>query len=72
MPYILPGIKERALSNAERERRLSKIEAEQSQLLRRALGDEFFEYLEEFDEPTNEWLRRVKQANKTLIENHSY
>ena len=72
MPHVLPNHRERALTNAERDRRLCKIEAEQAKLLRRALGDEFFEYLEEFDEPTNEWLRRVKQANKTLIENHSY
>ena len=56
--------KERALSNAERERRLCKIEAEQAARLRRALGDEFFDLLAEYDEPMNEWLRRVKQANK--------
>ena len=33
MPYVLPNHRERALTNAERDRRLSKIEAEQAKLL---------------------------------------
>jgi len=47
MPYgpVRETPKERALSNAERDRRISKIEAEQAERLRRAIGDEFFDLL---------------------------
>lgn len=66
MPYgpVRETPKERALSNAERDRRISKIEAEQAERLRRAIGDEFFDFLAKYDEPMNEWLRRVKLKNE--------
>jgi len=60
--------KERALSNAERDRRIEKLQAEQEERLRRAIGDEFFEFLAEYDEGLNEWLRRLRQDRGVLTQ----
>ena len=60
--------KERALSNKERDERIRKLQAEQEDRLRQAIGDEFFEFLAEYDEGLNEWLRRLRQDGDILTQ----
>ena len=53
--------KDRPLTEAERKEKIEALQAEQERTLRRAIGDEFFEFLAEYDEGLNEWLRRLRQ-----------
>ena len=42
--------KERALSKAERDRRIEKLQAEQERQLRKGLSDNLFDWIEDFEQ----------------------
>ena len=70
MPYspTAKPQKDKPLTEAEREQRAKELQAEQEERLRRALGDDFFEWLAEYDEGLNEWLRRLRQDADVLAQ----
>ena len=60
--------KGKELTDPEREQKVRELQAEQEDRLRRAIGDEFFEFLAEYDEGLNEWLRRLRQDVDVLTQ----
>lgn len=52
MPYgpVRKTPKERALTNKERDERIRRLQQEQEARLRRALGDNLFNWIEEFEQ----------------------
>jgi len=56
------------LTDEEREQRVKEVQREQEERLRRAIGDEFFEFLAEYDDDLNEWLRRLRQDRDVLTQ----
>ena len=54
------------LTDAERKQRIRQVQEEQEERLRRAIGNDFFEWLTEYDEGLNEWLRRLRQDTDVL------
>ena len=60
--------KDKPLTEAEREQRVKEVQREQEDRLRQAITDEFFEWLNEYDEGLNEWLRRLRQDVNVLTQ----
>ena len=56
------------MTDEERAQRVKELQAEQEERLRGALGDDFFEWLAEYDEGLNEWLRRLRQDADVLAQ----
>lgn len=53
MPYDLEPVQDDPLTGAEQKQRLKEMQREQAETLRDALGDELYDWLEQFDPDTD-------------------
>jgi len=70
MPYgpVRESQRDKPLTDEERARKIREVQAEQEERLRQAIGDDFFDWLTEYDEGLNEWLRRLRQDVDVLTQ----